>query len=731
MIWQYFGILLLSLIYCSVLQANRKRIPETDNNGTTLTIPAWQLSSDGVNGVRFMDNHFTGGSQNDDQDKRFYKGGIDPELGVWNRESSDNDLFLLPHETDLPYTENRDREQQASQRLLMAILLADISAQEKIIRLRLLESLVSIGLNSHPHPHDDPRTEPDQFRDLSEWHRFPSGKQAPGEGRDSGNSQGQSRAATGSSGATGGTTRRVFLWVPGGSEGQAGSGGDDPEDRRGRKRIRVQCEEDEVELLLSLPKRVEVEIEEGTEDEAAAGTHQTKKARPGNLLDVEIIPRVWRTDSTVRTDSDDKTCHELVSVETDHGFQEVELSYPKNLMCQICSGIMLSPSFSCAAQNHFYCMPCLNNVRAVTVGNSFCPECRAEQPETLMVCGFIEREIGHLKVRCPQCQSGMEFSDIANHLNRFCLQRPVSCPRCNMPVPPDQLKAHTESCILQESAACPRSQTEQGYVNFIRRLLVAISDQDDSVEESPHRQCPDCEGVFSHEFYQEHLQLCPQKTLCCKHCGQVAIRQDYVANHGDQCPRRIVRCSHPGCNAFWIQGVQQKIPHQIKLDDRTYHNEDREGIRYSDGLYTVVISSVGSNRRLGSQVRVAYTIPQWNLQVGFYWDGDNVWAVFAYIDNDCEAEITKGMCMQVEIFSESGGVLGGGKFRSKRWDCRLDEEGKKFNSACIVPVSDNIWGQTLYYRLTLMPGAENSKHVIGITERLKGLLSLPKCDRRK
>ncbi|XP_077986408.1 TNF receptor-associated factor 2-like isoform X2 [Glandiceps talaboti] len=161
-------------------------------------------------------------------------------------------------------------------------------------------------------------------------------------------------------------------------------------------------------------------------------------------------------------------------------FKYQEQVEPK-FLCTHCSLILRDPLQTLCG--HRYCRKCLEQITSIH-GNSLCKACEAEEAEDSILDiersfgdRAILRELNGCEVQCPNegcewsgtykqytkehestcpsamikcmksgCKVQLRRHDLAEHLQRDCMMRPVQCQYCTEEMPFQELKKHNSEC---------------------------------------------------------------------------------------------------------------------------------------------------------------------------------------------------------------------------------------------------------------------------------------------
>eukprot|EP01084_Bolivina_argentea_P116408 206843_1 len=239
----------------------------------------------------------------------------------------------------------------------------------------------------------------------------------------------------------------------------------------------------------------------------------------------------------------------------------VDPTRAKEYECAFCLDIYTDP-VQIGCEDHIFCKQCIDQL-IYTNGDSFCcPLCKVKcTSDDVTRVKFIARQIGELKVKCPNSIANQTF--IGNETNKNGLRRS------------SRLKQKTEIGQKRQRSF----DNEDDDINHNKRLKVnknqscewqgSYSDLNNHIETCPLRwiSCEYCYISILQRELNEHYDKCPNYPLQCTQCYVGDIDRNHMASHiSDRCPMTLISCN--------------ECKEEIKRKDKQLHvkNECRESL---------------------------------------------------------------------------------------------------------------------------------------------------------
>eukprot|EP01084_Bolivina_argentea_P198882 340422_1 len=191
----------------------------------------------------------------------------------------------------------------------------------------------------------------------------------------------------------------------------------------------------------------------------------------------------------------------------------------KDYECAVCLSIYKDP-VQIGCQDHIFCKECIDQLISMN-GHSFsCPLCKAKcTSDDVSRVKFIARQIGCLKVKCPNATTNQQFIKTQN-TNENALRRSA------------RLKHKIDTQIGQKRKRSFNNQdsdTDNISQNKRRKLIENES----------------CEWQGEYSDLNKHIKKCPLQLISCEYCSNSILRRE-LEEHHNKClkfPLTCVQCN--------------------------------------------------------------------------------------------------------------------------------------------------------------------------------------------
>eukprot|EP01084_Bolivina_argentea_P116409 206845_1 len=268
----------------------------------------------------------------------------------------------------------------------------------------------------------------------------------------------------------------------------------------------------------------------------------------------------------------------------------VDPTRAKEYECAFCLDIYTDP-VQIGCEDHIFCKQCIDQLISIN-GHSFrCPLCKVQcTSNDVTRVKFVGRQIGDLKVKCPNTTTNKKFigsqtnenklrrstrlkvkedtkigkkrertfdneDNNINHNKRRKLNENINAS-CEWQGSYSELDNHIKKCPLQ-LVSC-----EHCSISILRREL---NEHYDKCTEFP-LQCMACyeEDIARNDMALHISEVCPMTIINCDECKQQIQREDEIFHLENGCPESLIKC------AFYKFGCKDKL----KRKDEKKHIEN-------------------------------------------------------------------------------------------------------------------------------------------------------------
>eukprot|EP01084_Bolivina_argentea_P261824 442619_1 len=215
----------------------------------------------------------------------------------------------------------------------------------------------------------------------------------------------------------------------------------------------------------------------------------------------------------------------------------VDAARAKEFECVICYEIYKEP-VQIGCQEHVFCKQCIDELISKQGRSFHCPLCRTKcTAKTVTRVKFIDRQIGDLKVKCPNAAS-------------ISVEKSICIENQNDNEQNDNSIRSSTRYSLRRSTRLKTKATENIDNNISNKHCGQKRQRaftNENVNPNKKRKLNKnesskiCEWQGQYSDLNNHIKICPLQLITCKYCS-ISMLQSDLENHFEKCPKFPMKC---------------------------------------------------------------------------------------------------------------------------------------------------------------------------------------------